>query len=110
VLAHVDVDVAHAGVGHGAAGPVVGDQPAHHLALAAAGIEVDRLARCVLGYAPGSGNERARPAGRDELHGAELHLDAIEQRSRGQLQAAAAVVPGLALRRGFDGIGGNGAM
>ena len=59
VLADVDVDVAHAGVGHGAAGLVVGDQPAHHLALAAAGIEVDRLAGGMLGDAP-----RCRRCGR----------------------------------------------
>ena len=43
-MADVDVNVAHAGIGHDAAGLVVGDQPAHDIALAAAGIEVDGLA------------------------------------------------------------------
>src|SRR5438105_3540401 len=63
VVADVDVDMAHAGVGHGAAGLVVGDQPAHHIALATACVEVDCLARRVLGNAPRSGDAGAGPAG-----------------------------------------------
>jgi hypothetical protein len=87
VLADVDVDVAHVGIGHGAAGLVIGDQPLHHLAFAAAGLEIDRLAACVLRDAARAGDASAGAARGDDLHGAELTLDAIEQLPRGRLQA-----------------------
>src|SRR5581483_6449301 len=85
VGADIDVDVAHVGIGHGAAGLVVGDQPSHHLALAAAGLEIDRLATGMFGDASRSRDARAGPAGRNDLHGAELPLDARQQLAHGWL-------------------------
>jgi hypothetical protein len=86
-LADVDMDVAHIGIGHGAAGFVIGDQPPHYVAFAAASLEIDRLAACVLRDATRAGDASAGAARGDDLHGAKLTLDAIEQLPCGRLQA-----------------------
>src|SRR5205807_4495987 len=107
--ADIDVDVAHAGIGHGATRLVIGDQQLHDLALAAAGIEVDGLAGCMLGDAAGAGNPRPGAAGGEDLHGAELRLDAVEQLARRGLEAfAQANRPAVWARRAGGVLCGRG--
>src|SRR6185503_16859593 len=62
----VDMDVAHVGVRHDAAGGVVGDQPAYDIAFAGPGVEVDRLAGGMPGDAARTGDPRAGAAGGDD--------------------------------------------
>ena len=78
--ADVDMDVVHGGIRHDAAGAMVGDQPLHHLRLAAArGVEVDGIAAGVPGRPAAVDNHRAGTARGDDPHGPELRLDTVEK-------------------------------
>jgi hypothetical protein len=75
----VDVDVVHAGVGHDAAGAVVGNQPLENRGLARAGLEVDRVAAGVARGMAGARDDGARSARGNDLNRAEITLDAAEK-------------------------------
>ncbi len=79
VVAHVDVDVIHIGIGHCAARMMVGDEPLHDFALAAGNAEIDRLPRSMLGGAAGGGDACAGTARRDHLYMTETGLETAQQ-------------------------------
>lgn len=83
------MDVVHSRVGHGATLMVVGQQPLNHGTLAASRAEVDGVAASVTGHVARSRDAGTRAAGRDDLHGAELLLDAREQAACGSAQTGA---------------------
>src|SRR5262249_9912288 len=60
-----------------------------YLSLAAARVEVDRFTARMFGAPACAGDDRARTAGGDDLHFAEVGFDAIEQPPRSRRQAAA---------------------
>ncbi|MFZ1059044.1 MAG: hypothetical protein WAP47_07620 [Candidatus Rokuibacteriota bacterium] len=86
-LAEVEMHMPHIAIGHHEH-RLVAVQPAHDFGLAPARrVEIDRHAVAMEGRPDGTGDHRARPAGRDDAPAAEFRLQSIEHGAGRRRQA-----------------------